>query len=144
MYNIVSNNIIDEKLFHENKGKDLDKKARYNIRYENENYTHLKGIDEVDKTKQNLLNRYSYQNNMVYSSNRGFNIVNGEENNLDPVRFDKGWDNLLKKSYDTSNRKVYKDPFDFTDHKQMKKDFLNTERNGIFRYIILRNVEVGP
>jgi hypothetical protein len=88
-------------------------------------------MESTEKENEIIRNRYSYENNKVYPSNRGFNILNHEDNNLNPVKFDKGWDNVLKRSNDGGDRKVYVDPYDFTDQREMKRNFMATERNGI-------------
>jgi hypothetical protein len=106
-------------------------KKRFNIRYDNENYVKRKDLETAEMNDEINRNRYSYQNQDIYTRNRGYNIVNMEENHKNPVNFDKGWDNILNKSSEPSRiRKLYTDPYDFTNQRELKRNFMNTERKG--------------
>ncbi len=78
LYNPVNMKIEDEKRLQEKDIREKKKKQRFEIRYEVENDLRVKGIEELEKTKLQKLNRVNYRR-YVEHLDRGFDILTNDQ-----------------------------------------------------------------
>ena len=97
-----------------------ERKKRYKIKEEYENFKNLENISKLDNSKP--LKR-------SFEKNDNFNIINLQDSpNLNV--HNKGWEKLTKNSNNNSlERNLYKDIYDNSDSFLLKQQFLN-ERKG--------------
>ena len=125
--------VLDKEKLLEKDSKDSNKKKRFKIRYQLENYYQNKNIETDNKKEGSLNTKLSYERYKT-TDRRGYDIINFEnnfehyKNSLDIKKDASDWDNLIQKvgPKETFNSKgIYKDPFDFQDKDPSAHAFKN-------------------
>jgi hypothetical protein len=123
VYNLISLKVVDQKEFNRILKDEKDRKKRYEIRNELENYYREKNILQQDKEENKLNGKNSYFR-YKEQDNRQYDIIDLREkpfkesaNKMRKPKYE-GWDKLINgagKNNTFKTKQIYKDPYDYSD-----------------------------
>jgi hypothetical protein len=125
--------VLDKEKLNQLEVKEKNKKKRYNLKREIENFYANRNSEEYIKQEHSVGNKISY-NRYKNIDERGYDILNLDKTKEDQnknLKFKNQrhtWDILTEKVGDnqTMNRKViYKNPYDMSDYKKKLNVFKN-------------------
>lgn len=127
MYNSVNHTIVDKEKLEKFDSMQYNKKKRFELRYDIEDYYRNKNFEEDARKESTLATKLSYDRYKV-TDNRGYDIVNMKnnfehyKNTVNTKGHSNEWEHLLSKAgeKETFNEKgIYRDPYDYTDNDKI-------------------------
>ena len=123
VYNLISLKVVDQKEFNRILKNEKDKKKRYEIRNDMENYYREKNINEQDKKEERINGKNSYTR-YKEQDKRQYDIIDLREKPYKELEKKmkkskyEGWDKIINGAGENNTfktKQIYKDPYDYSE-----------------------------